>query len=128
MPRRASCIRADPLPRTPPVMPPPAWPARQPDSASRAQPSRRSSRIVKGVHKMKRAQDKVVVVLGASSEGGCGWRLAELFAREGAKVVVAARSAPGIKQLAASIGGAAFQADAGVESNISDLADFAAEL
>ena len=76
---------------------------------------------------MKRAQDKVVVVLGASSEGGCGWRTAELFAREGAKVVVAARSAPGIEQLAASISGAAFQADAGVESNISDLADFAAQ-
>jgi len=76
---------------------------------------------------MNRAQDKVVVVLGASSEGGCGWRTAELFAREGAKVVVAARSAPGIEQLAASIGGAAFQADAGVESNISDLADFAAQ-
>jgi NAD(P)-dependent dehydrogenase (short-subunit alcohol dehydrogenase family) len=76
---------------------------------------------------MQRAMDKVVVVLGASSEGGTGWRTAEVFAREGAKVVVAARSRAGIEDLARRIGGVAFQCDAGDEAQVAALADFAAK-
>jgi len=76
---------------------------------------------------MSRAQDKVVVVLGASSEGGTGWRTAELFAREGANVVVAARGLAGVQDLAQRIGGPAFQCDASDETQVAALADFAAE-
>ena len=35
---------------------------------------------------------KVAVVLGASAEGGTGWAVAEALAKNGAKVVVGARS------------------------------------
>jgi NAD(P)-dependent dehydrogenase (short-subunit alcohol dehydrogenase family) len=76
---------------------------------------------------MDRAKDKVVVVLGASSEGGTGWRTAELFAREGAKVVVAARGLAGVQKLAESIGGVAYACDVGNEAMVAALSDFAVE-
>ncbi|MET0658997.1 MAG: SDR family NAD(P)-dependent oxidoreductase, partial [Steroidobacteraceae bacterium] len=45
-------------------------------------------------------QGKVAVIVGASAEGGIGWTTAEAMAREGAKVVVAARSLDKLQQLA----------------------------
>ena len=47
--------------------------------------------------------NKVAVVLGASSKGGTGWATAELFAEQGANVVVGARSQAGIEELAPRI-------------------------
>ncbi|WP_256215188.1 SDR family NAD(P)-dependent oxidoreductase [Sphingobium sp. AP50] len=70
---------------------------------------------------------KVAVVLGASAEGGTGWAIAETLARNGASVVVAARSLPPLERLAERIGGAAFRCDAGVEADIKALAAFALE-
>ena len=60
-------------------------------------------------------QDKVAVVLGASS--GIGWRVAERFAEEGARVVVAARRRENLEKLAARIGGLA---------TVCDVSDFEA--
>jgi len=70
---------------------------------------------------------KVAVVLGASAEGGTGWAIAESLARNGTKVVVAARSLPPLERLAERIDGAAFRCDAGVEEDIRALAAFAKE-
>jgi NAD(P)-dependent dehydrogenase (short-subunit alcohol dehydrogenase family) len=57
-------------------------------------------------------QGKVAVILGASAEGGIGWTTAETMAREGAKVVVAARRLDKLEMLAKKIGGRAVQCDA----------------
>jgi NAD(P)-dependent dehydrogenase (short-subunit alcohol dehydrogenase family) len=57
-------------------------------------------------------QGKVGVILGASAEGGIGWATAETMAREGAKVVVAARSLDKLEALAKRIGGLAVKCDA----------------
>jgi NAD(P)-dependent dehydrogenase (short-subunit alcohol dehydrogenase family) len=57
-------------------------------------------------------QGKVAIVLGASAEGGTGWVIAETLARAGAKVVVGARSAGPLRQLADRIGGVAVPCDA----------------
>jgi len=54
-------------------------------------------------------EDKVSVVLGASS--GIGWRIAERFAEEGARVVVAARRKENLEKLAAEIDGLAAVCD-----------------
>jgi NAD(P)-dependent dehydrogenase (short-subunit alcohol dehydrogenase family) len=57
-------------------------------------------------------QGKVAVILGASADGGIGWVTAETMAREGAKVVVAARSLDKLEKLAKTIGGLAVRCDA----------------
>lgn len=75
---------------------------------------------------MSRFRDKTVVVLGASSEGGTGWRTAELFAREGADVVIAARTLAGIQALAEKIGGRAVVCDAANENQVHALAEISA--
>lgn len=75
---------------------------------------------------MSRFRDKTVVILGASAEGGTGWRTAELFAHEGADVVVAARTLAGIQALARKIGGRAVLCDAANEDQIHALAEIAA--
>ena len=75
---------------------------------------------------MARLKGKVAVVLGASSEGGTGWSTAELFAREGADVFVAARTLSGVEALARKIGGRAFRCDASNEDEVRGLAEFAA--
>jgi NAD(P)-dependent dehydrogenase (short-subunit alcohol dehydrogenase family) len=61
-------------------------------------------------------------VLGASAEGGTGWRVAECFAHHGAHVFVAARSTDGINRLAAKIGGTAVTCDASLEDDVEKLA------
>ena len=65
---------------------------------------------------------KNAVVLGASAMGGTGWAIAEALAREGCKVLVAARRAGPLHDLAAEIGGAAFACDATKEDEIAALA------
>src|SRR5262245_43689092 len=68
-------------------------------------------------------QGKVAVILGASAEGGIGWTTAETMAREGAKVVVAARSLDKLEKLAKQVGGVAVQCDATRHADIVALAD-----
>lgn len=72
-------------------------------------------------------KDKVVVVLGASAEGGTGWRCAERFAAEGARLIVAARSLAGVQKLAAKIGGRALRCDVSRESDVAAVAAAATE-
>ena len=52
------------------------------------------------------------VVLGASARGGTGWAIAEALAREGARVVVGARRAEPLAELAEQISGIAIPCDA----------------
>lgn len=65
-----------------------------------------------------RFNGKVVVVIGASAEGGTGWRTAEHFAAEGAKVVVAARNVEEVQRLADKIGGVAMRCDVALENDV----------
>ena len=71
----------------------------------------------------KLMEGKVAVILGASAEGGIGWTTAETMAREGAKVVVAARSLDKLKSLAERIGGVAIQCDATKQQDLQALAE-----
>ncbi|WP_395647687.1 SDR family NAD(P)-dependent oxidoreductase [Terricaulis sp.] len=66
-------------------------------------------------------QGKTAVVLGASAKGGSGWAIAEALAREGCKVLVAARRSAPLRDLAADIGGASFACDATKEDDIAAL-------
>lgn len=66
---------------------------------------------------------KVAVILGASAEGGIGWTTAQTMAREGAKVVVAARSLDKLQRLAQLAGGVAIACDATKRADIVSLAD-----
>ena len=70
-------------------------------------------------------EGKVAVVLGASAEGGTGWAVAEALARNGARVVVGARSLAPLKILAGRIGGTAVACDAGDEEQVKVLAQTA---
>lgn len=72
-------------------------------------------------------KDKIAVVLGASAEGGCGWAIAEAFAKQGARVSVAARSMEGIQRLAERIGGIAIRCDASQPEDIARLAALTTE-
>lgn len=67
-------------------------------------------------------QGKTAVVLGASAEAGTGWAIAERFAAEGARVLVAARRVEPLKRLAAKIGGVAQTCDLASEADIAALA------
>lgn len=66
-------------------------------------------------------RDKVVIVLGASAEGGSGWTIARLLAGQGAKLVVAARRIEGIQKLAQLTDGLAVRCDAAVEEDVQAL-------
>lgn len=65
---------------------------------------------------------KTAVVLGASAEAGTGWAIAERFAAEGAKVLVAARREEPLKKLAGKIDGLYQACDLASESDIAALA------
>jgi NAD(P)-dependent dehydrogenase (short-subunit alcohol dehydrogenase family) len=74
---------------------------------------------------MGELQNKVAIVLGASTPGGMGEAVARRFAREGAKVVVAARKLDDVKQIAQQIGGLGVHADITRHEQIKDLVDVA---
>ncbi|MBW2419559.1 MAG: SDR family oxidoreductase [Deltaproteobacteria bacterium] len=65
-------------------------------------------------------EGKIAVVLGASS--GIGWRTAERFAEEGARVVVAARRKEKLEKLASQIGGLAAVCDVSDFDSVAALA------
>lgn len=69
----------------------------------------------------ERFRDKVVVVTGASSPFGIGAACARHFAREGARVVLAARGAGGLEAVAKEIREAGGEASA-VPTDVTDLA------
>ena len=70
---------------------------------------------------------KIAAVFGASSEGGTGWTTAELLARDGAHVIVSARSLDGVRALADRIDGTALRCDVSVEDEIAAKARFIRE-
>ncbi len=72
-------------------------------------------------------KDKVAVVLGASAEAGTGWAIAEKFAAEGAKVVVAARREEPLKRLAQQIDGAYKVCDMADQDQVMSLAQYAVD-
>lgn len=74
-----------------------------------------------------RFKEKVAVVVGASAKGGVGWAVAEALAAHGAKVVVAARRAEPLAELAASIGGTAVPCDVSNEQQVAALMRVAVE-
>lgn len=74
-----------------------------------------------------RLKGKVAVVLGASAEAGTGWAIAEQFASEGAKVVVAARREAPLQKLAQRIGGVAQGCDVADGESVAELARVAVE-
>lgn len=69
---------------------------------------------------------KVGVVLGASS--GIGWRIAERFAEEGAKLIVASRRVDNLKKLADQIGAVPMRCDVTKDGDVQALADAAMKL
>jgi NAD(P)-dependent dehydrogenase (short-subunit alcohol dehydrogenase family) len=70
-------------------------------------------------------KDKVAIVLGASAELGTGWAIAERFAAEGAKLVVAARREGPLARLAERTGGIATVCDVSDADQVAGLADLA---
>ena len=73
----------------------------------------------------KQFKDKVVVITGASAEGGIGWCTAERFAEEGARVIVAARNLAEVERLARKIGGQALRCDVSKEADVIAVAEAA---
>ena len=76
--------------------------------------------MLRGVY--SRLRGKVAVVRGASAENGSGWVIAEALAAEGAKVVVGARSAVPLHELATRIAGHAVVCDSGNIAHTDGLA------
>jgi NAD(P)-dependent dehydrogenase (short-subunit alcohol dehydrogenase family) len=74
---------------------------------------------------MTRMQGKVVVILGASGARSMGAATARRFAREGAKLILAARRLDKLKPIAAEVGGTAIVADITKEDDLVALAEHA---
>ena len=68
---------------------------------------------------------KNVVILGASS--GIGWRIAEVFAEEGANQVIAARRTDNLEKLAAQTGATVRRCDITDHDDVKALVDFSVE-
>lgn len=76
---------------------------------------------------MRKLNDKVAVVLGASSDPGMGSAIARLFAEQGAKVLVAARNTAPLERLAWDIGGSWLHCDLTKQADLQRLAQTALE-
>jgi len=76
---------------------------------------------------MGRLENKVVVILGASDERSMGAATARRFAREGAKLVLAARRHPQLEPIAAALGALAVRCDITHEADIAALAECAVQ-
>lgn len=74
---------------------------------------------------MGRLEGKVAVVLGASRRRNMGQAIAERFLEEGAKVIVAGRSADGLREFAHRTGCQWHACDVRSKADIQALADFA---
>jgi NAD(P)-dependent dehydrogenase (short-subunit alcohol dehydrogenase family) len=70
---------------------------------------------------MKDLQDKVAIVLGASTAGGMGEAIARRLAKEGAKVVVSGIGAERLDALARELDGVACEADITKAEQIAEL-------
>lgn len=76
---------------------------------------------------MARLKDKVVVILGASEPSSMGAATARRFAKEGAKLVLAARRVDKVKEIANEVGAIAVACDITREDEIEQLAKTAVE-
>lgn len=74
---------------------------------------------------MGRLEGKRAVIIGAASQGNMAQVTARLFAREGATVMVAGRTAEPLEALAAEIGGHAAICDIRDKPSVFALADAA---
>ncbi len=74
---------------------------------------------------MARLADKTVVILGASDERSMGAATARRFHKEGARLVLAARSIEKLRPIAESVGGIAVACDITSEDDLARLADTA---
>jgi NAD(P)-dependent dehydrogenase (short-subunit alcohol dehydrogenase family) len=74
---------------------------------------------------MGRLENKVVVILGASEESSMGAACARRFAKEGAKLILAARRRDKVEKIAASVGAQAVGCDIKHEKEIEALAEAA---
>jgi NAD(P)-dependent dehydrogenase (short-subunit alcohol dehydrogenase family) len=72
---------------------------------------------------MGQLQGKTAVVLGAASEGNMGQTIARLFAKEGAKVMVAGRKEAPLAALASEIGGEYALCDITSRAEVNAMAD-----
>src|SRR6266436_5176493 len=72
---------------------------------------------------MGRLDSKVVVILGASDETSMGAASARRFAKEGAKLILAARRLDKLEPIAKSIGAVAVKCDIKSEEDIAALAE-----
>ena len=76
---------------------------------------------------MSRIKGKVAVILGAAGEGNMGQVIARRFAAEGARVIVAGRSAAQLSALAAELDGEHRLCDVTKSADVASLAQFAVE-
>lgn len=74
---------------------------------------------------MKTLDEKVAIVLGASSTGGAGEAIARAYAKNGAKVIVSGRSSAPLQTLAESISGSSCECDITNEDDVRRLAEHA---
>ena len=70
---------------------------------------------------MKDLENKVAIVLGASTPGGMGEAMARRLTAEGARVVVSGLGAEHLRALAEELGGSALEADITDQQKIADL-------
>jgi NAD(P)-dependent dehydrogenase (short-subunit alcohol dehydrogenase family) len=74
---------------------------------------------------MGRLENKTVVILGASDERSMGAACARCFAKEGAKLVLAARRREQVERIARTLGAVAVACDITREADLAALADTA---
>src|ERR1700720_433439 len=75
----------------------------------------------RGSHRMGQLQDKVALIIGASTHGGIGEATALHYVREGARVVLSARRLKEAQGVAAAVGADAIACDVTDESQVERL-------